>query len=310
MERKNVLKLIAMAGVCVAFLFIPASLAFSDYADDLLVDSYYNDILDVVSAQDDMYEASDVIRGDDTVSYMEESRYGAEDILTTDVVSEGDDILAHDEVSPVDDSSGVVDLAAAADNSSSSSSGSSYTVTYDPGSIDEDILITKPAAATPIPTPKPSEVKTVKAAMATETEKASLADNSKAPVNTAASSSAIESVINQINQKRIAAGVAPVSSDSVLNYVAAQRVKETTQKFSHKRPNGKDSITILTDYGVDAGRCGENIACCISTPEGVVSAWSNSPSHNRCMMNPDYTNAGVGTVVSGGCTYWVLILTN
>ena len=104
--------------------------------------------------------------------------------------------------------------------------------------------------------------------------------------------------------------MAALSSDTTLNYVATQRVKETTKKFSHTRPNGRESVTILSDYGVNAGRTGENIACCIASPEGVVSAWANSPSHNRCMLNPDYTHAGVGTIVSDGVTYWVLILTN
>ncbi len=296
MERKNRVKLIAMAGTCAACIMVPASLAFSDYADDLLVDSYYNDILDVVGRQDELIESDgNILIEDDSIG--RNGGYYGDDILSSGY---GED-LYDDELMISNDSYGDQATDILTD---------SVTV-YDPASINEEILITKPVITTPTPTPKPADAKTVKAAMEPVTGPSYVNEEATTGKDgTAAAASTIATVIREVNARRAAAGVAALSSDTTLNYVATQRVKETTKKFSHTRPNGRESVTILSDYGVNAGRTGENIACCIASPEGVVSAWANSPSHNRCMLNPDYTHAGVGTIVSDGVTYWVLILTN
>ncbi len=286
MDRKNKYKLIAMAGACAACIMVPASLAFSDYADDLLVDSYYNDILDVVSEQDTVVGSSDDILLKDDI-YIEDTVVTEDDdILVSDVVSYEDDIMGV-ESGDVSDEVDVVD-----------------NVFYDPFLVDEDILITQPVITTPTPTPKPADSKTVKAAMSDVTGRKVSSSPAEDPA------AAAEAVINGINAIRKSNGVAPLNKDTILNYVANQRAKETTQSFSHIRPNGKESVTILSDYNVDVSRSGENIACCIASPEGVVSTWANSPSHNKCMLNSAYTNAGVGCVESDGVTYWVLILTN
>ena len=295
MERKNRVKLIAMAGACAACIMVPASLAFSDYADDLLVDSYYNDILDVVGRQDALVESDGDILNDED-SLIEDDGYYDDILLSDSGNGSYDDELVISDNGYYDSGDAVLTESAPA---------------YDPASINEDILITKPVMTTPTPTPKPAEAKTVKAAMAPVTGPSYVNDEATTGRDgTAAAASTIDTVVREVNARRAAAGVAPLSSDTTLNYVATQRVKETTKKFSHTRPNGRESVTILSDYGVSAGRTGENIACCIASPEGVVSAWANSPSHNRCMLNPDYTHAGVGTIVSDGVTYWVLILTN
>ena len=299
MERKNRVKLIAMAGACAACIMVPASLAFSDYSDDLLVDSYYNDILDVVSRQDLLIESDeDILLEEDNID--DGRGYNGEDIL-----------LAGSDPEPYEVEEGELLVAEDSDTGSNEDILIKSEPSYDPSSISDEILITKPVITTPTPTPKPADARTVKAAMEPvtgTTQKNTGATTGKD--GTAAAASTIDTVVREVNARRAAAGVAPLSSDTTLNYVATQRVKETTKKFSHTRPNGRESVTILSDYGVNAGRTGENIACCIASPEGVVSAWANSPSHNRCMLNPDYTHAGVGTIVSDGVTYWVLILTN
>ena len=39
---------------------------------------------------------------------------------------------------------------------------------------------------------------------------------------------------------------------------------------------------------------GENIAAGQDSPESVVDAWMNSPSHRAAILNKDYTYMGVG----------------
>ncbi|MCR5603347.1 MAG: hypothetical protein K6G27_06565 [Lachnospiraceae bacterium] len=117
-------------------------------------------------------------------------------------------------------------------------------------------------------------------------------------------------MLDEINKKRARAGVGLLTLDDALNRVAAKRVNEVTKKYAHTRANGKNWVTILSENGVDYDIAGENLACRINSPEQVVNAWSVSPSHNRCMLNGDYTRAGIGTVTVNGCTYWTLTLTD
>lgn len=302
MEKKNRFKLIVMVGACAACIMVPASMAFSDYAEDLSIDSYYGDILEVVGRQDTLIES------DEDILLEEDSNIGDSIIEDEEVLITGLEETDEDEIllSESDDIYDILD-----DTITEEKSNTIYSIAFDPSTIDEEILLTEPVLTTPTPTPRPADSKTVKAAMAPATgNKGTNKSATTASDGTGAAASTINTVINQINERRAAEGVSPLAADSTLNYVATQRVKETSKKFSHTRPNGRESVTILSEYGVNAGRSGENIACCISSPEGVVSAWANSPSHNRCMLNRDYTRAGVGTMVSDGVTYWVLILTN
>ncbi|UBF24763.1 CAP domain-containing protein [Kovacikia minuta CCNUW1] len=39
---------------------------------------------------------------------------------------------------------------------------------------------------------------------------------------------------------------------------------------------------------------GENIAAGYSTPEQVVQGWINSPGHRANLLNPSYTELGIG----------------
>lgn len=122
--------------------------------------------------------------------------------------------------------------------------------------------------------------------------------------------SEMQAVLNLINRARANAGARRLTFSSELNRAAAARVKETTVKFSHSRPNGKPGVSILRDFNIDYNKAGENIACCVYTPESVVAAWSASPTHNRCMVNNDYSKAGIGTTTVNGYTYWVLLMTD
>jgi uncharacterized protein YkwD len=48
---------------------------------------------------------------------------------------------------------------------------------------------------------------------------------------------------------------------------------------------------------------GENVAWNQKSPEAVMHAWMNSPGHRRNILNPSYSEIGVGAVVSNG-PYW------
>jgi uncharacterized protein YkwD len=244
------------------------------------MESYYNDIADVLVEVDSPSSSSDILLedvsgGDDILVSYDSGISAGDDILITNNKSSGDILLTETPAAKTNSRTAV------AEAPTSDIASSNYKEKTETGSSG----VTKTKSGT--------------AAEVTNTKK-----------ETSSGDPVIDTVISEINKKRAAAGVGSVSSNAKLNSVAAKRVEEITRKFSHTRPNGRESVTILYENNVDVGRAGENIACCISSPEGVVAAWANSPSHRRCMLNDNYTQAGVGTVVSGGCTYWVLILTD
>ncbi|MFP3338704.1 CAP domain-containing protein, partial [Micrococcus sp. SIMBA_131] len=58
-------------------------------------------------------------------------------------------------------------------------------------------------------------------------------------------------------------------------------------------------------FSVSYRSAGENIAAGQATPEEVVKAWMNSEGHRKNILNPGYTEIGVG-YISGGSYghYW------
>ena len=240
------------------------------HADEILPD----DLLFNDEILDEYDGINDTTGGDDILSPVDGGSY--DDILIEDGTSDSgygeDEILIEDPISDQDTSR----------NGRKRGGGSGDLLMPEPPSYEVPVT-------TPAPAPNPG--------------------NGNNGGNTNGISADMNKVLSDLNARRTRAGVRTLSFSDELNKVAAVRVKETTQKFSHIRPNGKSAASILTQYGVNYGRCGENIACYVTADE-LIAAWSSSPTHNSCMMNGNYAHVGIGTTTVGNCQYWVLILTD
>jgi len=64
--------------------------------------------------------------------------------------------------------------------------------------------------------------------------------------------------------------------------------------FDHQGVNGDDVIDRISIIGYNYFTAGENIGAGYSTPEAVVEGWINSPGHRANLLNPDFTEIGVG----------------
>ena len=67
--------------------------------------------------------------------------------------------------------------------------------------------------------------------------------------------------------------------------------------FEHNNPvEGNTPFERIRAAGYDYSFAGENIAAglSVSTPEQVVDAWIASPGHNENLLNPNFTELGVG----------------
>ncbi len=101
-----------------------------------------------------------------------------------------------------------------------------------------------------------------------------------------------EQMLKQVNEVRAKAGSPPLVLNYTMNDMASERAEEITTFFSHTRPDGTDCWTIGEEYGINF--YGENIAAGNSTVEATMNQWINSPGHYENMINPSFTELGVG----------------
>lgn len=111
------------------------------------------------------------------------------------------------------------------------------------------------------------------------------------------------------NVERAKHGEPLVQTNNDLNRAAMERAKEISIKFSHTRPDGTDSTSILSEYGIPDYNGGENIAAGYNSPQSVIEGWMNSPGHRVALLNTYSTHLGVGVYKSGSSYYCVQVFT-
>ena len=119
-----------------------------------------------------------------------------------------------------------------------------------------------------------------------------------------------QQVLNLVNKERRSQGLSALSLSAEAQQAARVRAKEIVSSFSHTRPNGTSCFTVLNEIGAKYTSAGENIAKGQKTPEQVVEAWMNSPSHRANILSSKYTKLGVGCYFNGSNTYWVQMFLN
>ena len=106
----------------------------------------------------------------------------------------------------------------------------------------------------------------------------------------------VNEVLRLTNEFRAKNGLAPLKANSELDQTAQKysQTMATGDFFSH---TGKDNSTPWAraeKEGYKARTMGENIAAGQRSPQQVVQGWIDSPGHRRNMLNPNFTELGVG----------------
>ena len=126
------------------------------------------------------------------------------------------------------------------------------------------------------------------------------------PVTTTATTAAApvpaESMADQVfrlvNEIRAEYGLPAFKKLDSLTSAAQKRAGEISVSYSHTRPGGKTSSSVLAEYGLNYSLTGENIAAGQMTAQQVVNDWMNSTmGHREAILNPRYQYLGVGFVV-------------
>ncbi len=103
-------------------------------------------------------------------------------------------------------------------------------------------------------------------------------------------------VVELTNDIRRQNGLSDLSVNGQLQQAAETHSTDMANQdfFSHYSIDGSMPWDRGQDAGYDYRFYGENIAAGQTTPEAVVQAWVNSPSHLANILNADYTEIGVG----------------
>ena len=106
----------------------------------------------------------------------------------------------------------------------------------------------------------------------------------------------IREVLRIINGFRAEGGLAPLKLNEELTVIANVRAEELAWSgvHSHTRPNLQSCFSLMRENGFETGMAGENIGWGYSTPEAVCEAWKNSETHYKNIMDPQFTEVGIG----------------
>lgn len=123
-----------------------------------------------------------------------------------------------------------------------------------------------------------------------------------------------EQVVVLVNERRAAGArcggqsfgaTGPLTMDSTLRCAARVHSLDMVTRgfFGHDNPDGEDPFDRMQQAGYRFSTAGENIAAGQDTPEAVVEGWMESSGHCSNIMNPDFTEIGVGYVQTDAAEY-------
>ena len=105
-------------------------------------------------------------------------------------------------------------------------------------------------------------------------------------------------VVRLTNDRRITAGLLPLSENGALSQAAQAKGADMLNKgyWAHFAPDGTSPWSFFTDFGYRYRYAGENLARDFSSPGAAVDAWMNSPTHRENILNGNYKEVGIGVV--------------
>lgn len=107
-----------------------------------------------------------------------------------------------------------------------------------------------------------------------------------------------DEVIRLTNEKRVAAGLAPLQINPTLSQAAQAKGVDMINKdyWAHVSPDGLTPWKFFVDFGYKYRYAGENLARDFSNASSAVDAWMASSSHRENMLSSKYKEIGIGVV--------------
>lgn len=118
-------------------------------------------------------------------------------------------------------------------------------------------------------------------------------------------------MLTMINSERAKAGVAPLRMNAELVKVARLKSQDMINQkyFAHTSPTYGDPFAMMRSFGINYRYAGENLAGNPSL-NGAHTSLMNSPGHRQNILNPNYTQVGIGIIAGGpyGCMFTQLFI--
>ncbi len=113
-----------------------------------------------------------------------------------------------------------------------------------------------------------------------------------------------EQVVILVNKERQAKGLNPLKHNAKLSDVARKKSQDMRDNnyFSHTSPVYGSPFDMMKKFGITYKTAGENIAMGYSSAQQVMQGWMNSSGHRANILNPSFTQIGVGYEADGH--YW------
>jgi hypothetical protein len=110
-----------------------------------------------------------------------------------------------------------------------------------------------------------------------------------------ASSITADKVIDLTNKDRIAQGLEALKENSTLDKAAAEKAADMIKNnyFAHTSPSGLSPWYWFEKNDYDYTYAGENLAVGFTNSEEEETAWMNSPTHRKNILNSNYKEIGV-----------------
>jgi len=112
-------------------------------------------------------------------------------------------------------------------------------------------------------------------------------------------------VLTLLNQERTSRGIPALTSSVKLRNAALGHTQDMACNdfMSHIGSSGSDPGDRITAAGYDFSTWGENVAAGYTTPSSVVGAWMDSTGHRTNILNPNFTEIGIGYVYNSASFY-------
>ncbi|OGO77518.1 MAG: hypothetical protein A2Y23_07540 [Clostridiales bacterium GWB2_37_7] len=125
-----------------------------------------------------------------------------------------------------------------------------------------------------------------------------------APTGTGTLSSQGSRILQLVNAERAKVGAPALKSNTDLNKLATMKSQDMVEKnyFSHQSPTYGSPFDMMKTYGVSYMYAGENLAI-NSDADKAQNAWMNSEGHRKNILNPDFTEIGIGLYPKGSGSY-------
>lgn len=103
-----------------------------------------------------------------------------------------------------------------------------------------------------------------------------------------------QELLSEINSQREIIGLNDLILSTDLSDAAEIRAKEAAEQWSHIRPDGTEFDILINDC--EWTIAGENLAKCSDgvSSKFIVQAWMKSELHRINIINPKFTQCGIG----------------